>query len=154
MNTASAPRRVAGVIGPALLFAASAFVSVTGAVEPPAQPPPVTPADWPTYNHDPAGWRLNPAETTLGPANVGKLTEMWRFPAADSKEAIGVVHATPAVVNGEVYFGTATFPAFYKLGADGKQLWVHRSSARKAVLPPPAPAGRSASPSRWRSSAR
>ena len=29
------------------------------------------PADWPTYNHDPAGWRFNPAEKTLGPANVG-----------------------------------------------------------------------------------
>ena len=30
------------------------------------------PADWPTYNHDPAGWRFNPAEKTLGPANVGQ----------------------------------------------------------------------------------
>jgi hypothetical protein len=37
-----------------------------------------------------------------------------------------VVHATPTVVSGEVYFGTATFPAFYKLDKDGKQLWVYR----------------------------
>lgn len=96
------------------------------------------PADWPTYNHDPAGWRFNPAEKTLGPGNVGKLAEKWRFPAADSKDVIGVVHATPAVVNGEVYFGTATFPAFYKLGRDGKLLWVYRNPARKAVLPPTA----------------
>ena len=43
-------------------------------------------ADWPMYNHDPAGWRFNPAEKTLGPANVGRLVEKWRFPAADSKE--------------------------------------------------------------------
>jgi outer membrane protein assembly factor BamB/dienelactone hydrolase len=88
------------------------------------------------YNHDLAGWRLNPAEKTLSPANVGKLVEKWRFPAADSKEIIGVVHATPTVVAGEVYFGTATFPAFYKLGRDGKQLWVYRNPTRKAELPP------------------
>jgi outer membrane protein assembly factor BamB/dienelactone hydrolase len=94
------------------------------------------PADWPMYNHDLAGWRFNPAEKTLGPANVGRLVEKWRFPSADSQETIGVVHATPAVVNGEVYFGTATYPAFYKLGRDGKQRWVYRNSARKAVLPP------------------
>jgi outer membrane protein assembly factor BamB/dienelactone hydrolase len=93
-------------------------------------------ADWPMYNHDQAGWRFNPAEKTLSPANVGKLVEKWRFPAADSKEPIGVVHATPTVVAGEVYFGTATFPAFFKLGRDGKQLWVYRNPARKAELPP------------------
>src|SRR5215831_14075363 len=93
-------------------------------------------ADWPTYNHDQRGWRFNPAEKTLGSANVEKLVEKWRFPAADSKEAIGVVHATPTVVAGEVYFGTATFPAFYKLGRDGKQLWIYRNPVRKAELPP------------------
>jgi glucose dehydrogenase len=98
----------------------------------------ITPADWPTYNHDPAGWRFNPAEKTLGPANVGKLVEKWRFPAADSKETIGVVHATPTVVAGEVYFGTATFPAFYKLAPDGKLCWVYRNPVRKDVLPPSA----------------
>jgi polyvinyl alcohol dehydrogenase (cytochrome) len=98
---------------------------------------PVIPAaDWPMYNHDAAGWRFNAAEKTLGPANVGKLVEKWRFPTAKSKETIGVVHATPTVVAGEVYFGTATFPAFYKLAADGKLCWVYRNPARKPVLPP------------------
>jgi polyvinyl alcohol dehydrogenase (cytochrome) len=96
-----------------------------------------SPADWPMYNHDQAGWRFNPAEKTLGPDNVGKLVERWRFPATDSKETIGVVHATPTVVAGEVYFGTATFPAFYKLAPDGKLRWVYRNSVRKPVLPPP-----------------
>jgi outer membrane protein assembly factor BamB/dienelactone hydrolase len=94
------------------------------------------PADWPMYNHDLAGWRFNPAEKTLSPANVGKLVEKWRFPATGSNETIGVVHATPSVVAGEVYFGTATFPAFYKLAPDGRQRWVYRNPARQAVLPP------------------
>lgn len=101
-----------------------------------APTPKIDPADWAMYNHDPAGWRFNSAEKTLGPSNVGKIVEKWQFPAADSKETIGVVHATPTVVNGEVYFGTATFPAFYKLDAKGKQVWVYRNPKRKDVLPP------------------
>ena len=106
------------------------------AQETPAPTPKGDSADWAMYNHDPAGWRYNPAEKTLSPANVDRLTERWRFPTAGSKETIGVVHATPTVVNGEVYFGTATFPAFYKLDKNGKQLWVYRNPKREAVLPP------------------
>src|SRR5262249_32370957 len=93
-------------------------------------------ADWPTYNHDPAGWRFNSAEKTISPANVGQLVEKWRFPAAGSEQTIGVVHATPSVVGGEVYFGTATFPAFYKLAPDRSLRWLYRNPVRKAALPP------------------
>src|SRR6266576_2667922 len=67
----------------------------------------VSPADWPSYNHDASGWRFNPAEKTLGPGNVGKLVEKWRFPTAGSTQTVGVVHATTSVVAGEVYFGAA-----------------------------------------------
>jgi len=95
----------------------------------------VSPADWPSYNHDVSGWRFNPAEKTLSPGNVGKLVEKWRFPAAGSTQTVGVVHATPSVVAGEVYFGTATEPAFYKLAPDGTLRWVYRNPARKSVLP-------------------
>src|SRR5262245_48707112 len=123
---------------PALAVLALAAIAQEAWSQPqPARPPtPLEPADWPTYNHDPAGWRFNPAEKSLGPANVAGLVEKWRFPASDSKEPIGVVHATPAVVAGEVYFGTATFPAFSKLAPDGKLRWVYRNPARETVLPP------------------
>ena len=84
-------------------------------------------ADWPTYNHDSAGWRFNRSEKILGPENVSRLVEKWSFPAADAKELIGVVHCTPAIVDGEVYFGTATFPHFYKLNRNGKLLWTYRN---------------------------
>jgi len=40
-------------------------------------------------------------------------------PAKGANESIGVIHATPTVVNGYVYFGTSTFPAFYKLKPNG-----------------------------------
>ena len=101
-----------------------------------ATPRSITPADWSMYNHDLSGWRFNPAEKTLGPSNVARLVEKWRFPAVTATESIGVVHATPTVVAGEVYFGTATFPAFYKLAPDGKLLWVYRNPVRKDLLPP------------------
>jgi outer membrane protein assembly factor BamB len=92
--------------------------------------------DWPTYNRDVRGWRHNPDETALSRENVPRLVEKWRFPAEGSKEEIGVVHATPVIVGGEVYFGTATDPAFYKLAPDGTLLWSYRNPTRR---PPPAP---------------
>ncbi|HUE72077.1 MAG TPA: hypothetical protein VMP01_14420, partial [Pirellulaceae bacterium] len=69
-----------------------------------------TDKDWPSYNRDVLGTRHNAAETAIGPENAGQLVEKWRFPHADSVEQIGVIHATPVVVNGYVYFGTATDP--------------------------------------------
>lgn len=88
------------------------------------------PGDWPMYNHDLAGWRYNPDETTIGPENAGRLVEKWRFPARGSDQRIGVIHATPTVVGGHVYFGTATDPAFYKVSTEGKLCWVYRKPTR------------------------
>ncbi|MHC4428406.1 MAG: outer membrane protein assembly factor BamB family protein [Planctomycetota bacterium] len=83
--------------------------------------------DWPTYNYDVRGTRHNGGESTLRPDNVGDLVEKWRFPAKDSGERIGIIRATPVVVNGYVYFGTTTDPAFYKLAPDGKLAWSYRN---------------------------
>ncbi len=88
------------------------------------------PNDWPMYNHDLAGSRYNPAETTIGPSNAGQLVEKWRFPARGSDQKIGVVHATPTVVDGFVYFGTATDPTFYKVSPDGKLCWAYHKPTR------------------------
>jgi hypothetical protein len=93
-------------------------------------------ADWPTYNHGVKGWRYNQVEKTLSPDNISSMFEKWTFPPKDAKLAIGVVHATPTVVNHEVYFGTATFPAFYKLDKNGQQIWVYRNPAIAHVEPP------------------
>ena len=83
--------------------------------------------DWPMYNRDVLGTRFNFAEKSLGPKNVGQLVEKWRFPVKDANDKIGHVH-TMVTVKGCVYFGTASMPAFYKLGPDGKQNWVYRDS--------------------------
>ncbi len=89
------------------------------------------PADWAMYNHDVRGWRFNSAEKSLSSSNVNQLIQKWQFPLAGSKEVVGVIHATPTVVKGEVYFGTTTFPAFYKLAANGTTLWVYRNPDHK-----------------------
>ena len=85
--------------------------------------------DWPMYNRDVLGTRHNRGETAIDKSNAGRLEEKWRFPAKDSGQEIGVIHATPVVVDGYVYFGTATDPTFYKLTPDGKVRWSYRNPA-------------------------
>jgi hypothetical protein len=85
--------------------------------------------DWPMYNRDLIGTRHNPGETAIDKSNAGRLEEKWRFPAKSSDLEVGVIHATPIVVDGYVYFGTATDPAFYKLAADGTLRWSYRNPA-------------------------
>jgi outer membrane protein assembly factor BamB len=88
------------------------------------------PNDWPTYNRDVIGTRHNSGEKIIGPNNAHLLEEKWRFPAKDSNQQIGVIHATPVVVDGYVYFGTATDGTFYKLTPDGKVRWTYRNPDR------------------------
>jgi polyvinyl alcohol dehydrogenase (cytochrome) len=95
--------------------------------------------DWPMYNRDVIGTRHNPGETAIDPAHAGRLEEKWRFPARGSDLEIGVIHATPVVVDGYVYFGTATDPTFYKLTPDGKVRWSYRNPARGSGRARPGP---------------
>ena len=87
--------------------------------------PPITSSDWPMYNQDVKGWRFNAGERSLSPDNANQLVEKWRFPADGSDEVVGVIHVTPSVVNGYVYFGTATYPTFYKLKPNGEIQWKY-----------------------------
>jgi polyvinyl alcohol dehydrogenase (cytochrome) len=91
--------------------------------------------DWPMYNRDVLGTRYNKGETAIDKSSAGRLVEKWRFPARDSDLEIGVIHATPIVVDGYVYFGTATDPTFYKLTPDGKVRWSYRNPTRGKPQP-------------------
>jgi outer membrane protein assembly factor BamB len=80
------------------------------------------------YNYDVLGSRYNRGEKAIGRDNAGRLEEKWRFPAKGSGQKIGAIHATPVVVDGYVYFGTASAtPTFYKLTPDGKVRWSYRN---------------------------
>lgn len=90
-----------------------------------ATEPEIGPGDWAQYNCDVRGWRYNAAERELSPANARRIREQWRFPARGSGRAIGVVHATPVVANGDVYVGTATDPHFYRISSAGELVWSY-----------------------------
>jgi hypothetical protein len=80
------------------------------------------------YNYDVLGSRYNRGENAISRDNAGRLEEKWRFPAKGSGQEIGAIHATPVVVDGYVYFGTASVtPTFYKLTPDGKVRWSYRN---------------------------
>src|SRR5262249_12436249 len=84
--------------------------------------------DWPMYNYDVLGSRYHRGERAIGRDNAGRLEEKGRFPAQGSGQEIGAIHATPVVVDGYVYFGTASAtPRFYKLTPDGKVRWSYRN---------------------------
>ncbi len=89
--------------------------------------------DWACYNFDSLGTRHNTAEKHLSRDNVGQLVEKWRFPSNRSLSLVGAIHATPIVVNGYVYFGTATLPTFYKLTPDGKVKWSFKNTSARNI---------------------
>lgn len=83
------------------------------------------PGDWPMWQHDVSGSRFNPDETTLSPANVGKLALAWSFafPGADAASS------QPAVVGDTLYVGGRD-GYFYALDAKtGTQRWRFDTSS-------------------------
>jgi polyvinyl alcohol dehydrogenase (cytochrome) len=78
--------------------------------------------DWPMIGHDSTNTRNQPFERTIGPSNVSRLALKWVATTA------GDVSATPAVVDGAVYFGD--FGGMeWKLDAEtGKVIWSHKVS--------------------------
>ena len=78
--------------------------------------------DWPMIGHGSTNTRNQPFERRIRPSNVSRLTPKWVATTA------GDVSATPAVVDGAVYFGD--FGGMeWKLDADtGKVIWSHKVS--------------------------
>src|SRR5262249_35639555 len=58
-------------------------------------------SDWPMVNHDPANSRHQPEERTITTSTVARLAPRWILTTA------GDASATPAVVNGALYFPDA-----------------------------------------------
>jgi polyvinyl alcohol dehydrogenase (cytochrome) len=78
--------------------------------------------DWPMIGQDPANSRNQPAEREIRPGNVNRLALKWTSMTA------GDVSATPAVVNGAVYFGDFG-GMLWKLNAEtGEVIWSHAVS--------------------------
>jgi polyvinyl alcohol dehydrogenase (cytochrome) len=77
-------------------------------------------ADWRMIGHDPANSRNAPDERRIRPGNVNRLLPKW------TATTTGDVSATPAVVDGAVYFGDFG-GTVWKLNADtGAVIWSVR----------------------------
>jgi polyvinyl alcohol dehydrogenase (cytochrome) len=75
--------------------------------------------DWGMIGHDSTNTRNQQFEHTIGPSNVGLLQPKWVATTA------GDVSATPAVVNGAVYFGDFGGMLWKLDAATGQVIWSH-----------------------------
>jgi len=76
--------------------------------------------EWRMIGHDPSDTRGQPFERIIGTRNVGRLAVKW------VATTTGDVSATPAVVDGAVYFGDFG-GTLWKLDAEiGEVIWSHR----------------------------
>src|SRR5215470_14733017 len=78
--------------------------------------------DWGMIGHDSANTRNQPFEHTIGPSNVKQLRVKWMATTT------GDVSATPAVVNGAVYFGDFGGTLWKLDAATGQVIWSHQVS--------------------------
>jgi polyvinyl alcohol dehydrogenase (cytochrome) len=78
--------------------------------------------DWGMIGNDSVNSRNAPLEQTIGPSNVSRLASKWVATTA------GDVSATPAVVNGAVYFGDFGGMEWKLDAATGNVIWSHRVS--------------------------
>src|SRR5262245_4062169 len=77
---------------------------------------------WGMIGNDSTNSRNQPLEHSIGPANVSRLAQKWVATTA------GDVSATPAVVDGAVYFGDFG-GMLWKLDAEtGRVIWSHMVS--------------------------
>lgn len=87
--------------------------------------------DWPLYGQNTHNTRRQDAETTIDAANVGTLTNAWRFTPADFG-GTGRMESTPVVGEGCVYVSTSS-GFVYALNADsGELVWGKRLATASA----------------------
>jgi polyvinyl alcohol dehydrogenase (cytochrome) len=102
--------------------------------------------DWPSYGHDPANTRSQPAEHGIGPAEVPTLAPAWVFSTRTEGDKTGF-NSTPAVYRGCVFVGSAGGTAYALNASDGHIVWQRKigdfnASAGGAMVGGAAVAGR------------
>jgi polyvinyl alcohol dehydrogenase (cytochrome) len=78
--------------------------------------------DWPSYGHDLANTRSQPAEHTIGLVEAATLAPAWTFSTTAAGGA-GDITATPVVANGCLYVGSNGGWVFALNADDGQVVW-------------------------------
>lgn len=109
--------------------------SIADAQEPCNSGPPTRALiDWPQFGSGPCRTSFNPYEFVLSPSTVGNLVADWQYPLAQ------VVFASPAVVNGVVYFpgGDASGTVYAFNARTGTVLWQSTVVNDEQIISTPA----------------
>ena len=80
--------------------------------------------DWPFYSGTLDGHRTQTAETTIGADNVSGLGLAWQLETPDG----GVIHSTPTVAGGCVFFGTDLGTVTAANADTGEVVWTRKLS--------------------------
>jgi outer membrane protein assembly factor BamB len=84
--------------------------------------------EWPSYGHDAANTRTQPAEQNLGPSAVSKLTPAWTFSTASTGDNTGF-NTTPVVNGGCAFIGSFGGTAYALDAATGHVVWQRKLPA-------------------------
>jgi quinoprotein glucose dehydrogenase len=90
------------------------------------------PGEWSAYGHDAGGTRYSPLQQ-INKSNVSTLKVAWTYQTGELKMYEGTTdfkrdatfEATPVMVNGTLYFSTASARVFAIDAATGKEQWVY-----------------------------
>jgi polyvinyl alcohol dehydrogenase (cytochrome) len=96
-----------------------------------AAPPCTTPApggDWPSYGHDAANTRSQPAEQDLGPSAVSNLKPSWVFSTSSTGDGTAF-NTTPVVSKGCVFIGSFGGVAYALDARTGHVVWQRKLDA-------------------------
>ena len=81
-------------------------------------------AEWRNYGHDPGGMRFSPLNQ-INTSNVQLLQRAWTYVIPPTPNSgIAAFEATPLMVDGVLYFTTATSQVMALDAETGKQLWL------------------------------
>lgn len=90
---------------------------------------------WANYGNDPGGMRFSPIKQ-INTGNVKNLKPAWTYQSGELKTYEGTnigskaaFEATPLMVNGVLYFSTATNRIIAIDAATGKELWIYNPEA-------------------------
>ncbi len=95
----------------------------------------VADGDWPTFDYDPARSGVNPRETAITPATVGRLQRLWTSQLPEAADSTPILLHDLALADGthrDVLYLTTQRGTLVALdAATGTQLWSVRSSGPK-----------------------
>src|SRR5919202_2421781 len=115
-----------------ILLAIALSLALAGCDRRPAQGRAHPEGEWPAYARDPGGMRHSPL-TQVNRDNVRQLQVAWTFRTGELATYQGTqfpvdkvaFEATPIMVDGTLYFSTATGRTFALDAATGRQRWVY-----------------------------